>query len=527
VYGDLLGNLERARQSEAGLAWVLIEWHDLDSRLGVRSTGPWSRQRQAEIAGDVAQRLELLLPALERLCAHMPVVLAPPSVDFGLAGDTSGWQASRFELQLELEVAKLLATVAADARLKVLHPGRLAALSPPASRADGKTELWTGFPYSLEHTSQLAEALLSLAYPDTPKKGLITDLDDTLWAGLVGEVGAEGVKWSLGDKAPLHGLYQSVLRQLYEAGALLGIASKNEEQVVAGALARTDLHLPGDAFFPVVASWAPKSEAVSAILRSWNIAADSVVVVDDSRMELEEIQRQHPGITCLEFRPKDASATLQLLRQLRDLFGKSVVGAEDQLRSASIRSLAQFEEQKQTSDLGSFLVGLEGEVCFEPARAGDARLLELINKTNQFNLNGERVDAGVWQRLLAREDSFVLGVSYRDRLGPLGTIGVVAGWQANGALHIEHWVLSCRAFSRRIEDHTLQVLLEQQPSVSLAYRRTERNGPFREFLGRLGVAAAQLSEPRGRLELEAAQLERLGAQLPHRVVKQLDGVKDG
>lgn len=527
VYGDLLGNLERARQSDASAALVIVEWHDLDSRLGVRSTGPWSRQRQAEIVKDVAQRLELLRSALLSSCERMPVVLAPPSVEFGLAGDTSGWQASSFELELELEVAKLLAAVAADSRLRVLHPGRLAALSPPAARADGKTELWTGFPYSLEHASNLAEALLSVAYPDTPKKGLITDLDDTLWAGLVGEVGVEGVKWSLGDKAPLHGLYQSVLRQLYEAGALLGVATKNDEHVVTAALARSDLHLPGDAFFPVAASWGPKSEAVSAILRSWNIAADAVVVVDDSRMELEEIQRQHPGITCLEFRPKDAGATLQLLRQLRDLFGKPVVGAEDALRSASIRSLARFEEQKQASDLGSFLVGLQGEVCFEPARPGDARLLELINKTNQFNMNGERIDAGEWQQLLARQDSFVLGVSYRDRLGPLGTIGVVAGSRAGGALHVEHWVLSCRAFSRRIEDHTLEHLLQQRSSVSLAYRRTERNGPFREFLARLGVQAEQVSEPRGRLELNGAQLERASRDLPHRVVKQLDGVSDG
>jgi FkbH-like protein len=529
VYGDLLGNLERARQSQASTCFVLIEWHDLDPRLGVRSTGPWSRLRQAEIAREVAQRLDRLRQGLQQLSGQMQVVLAPPSVEFGLSADTTSWQASPFELELELALTKFLASVAGDARLKVLHTARLAARSPAASRADAKMELLAGFPYSLEHASHVAEALIWLAYPDPPKKGLITDLDDTLWAGIVGEVGAEGVKWSLGDKAQLHGLYQSVLRPLHEAGVLLGVASKNDKDVVATALARSDLHLGRDVFFPVAASWGPKSDAVSAILRAWNIAADAVVVVDDSRMELEEIRRQHPGITCLEFRPKDVGATLQLLGQLRDLFGKPSVGEEDRLRSASIRGLALFEEQKQASDLGSFLAGLAGEVSFHVAKQpADGRLLELINKTNQFSLNGARVEAGAWQRFLARDDSFVLGVSYTDRFGPLGTIGVVAGSRANGLLHVEHWVLSCRAFSRRIEDHMLQMLFEGQEQVSIAFRRTERNQPFREFLTRLGVAEEQGDgAPNGTLLLSRQQLERVSTDLPHRVLKRSDGGNHG
>ena len=528
VYGDLLGNLERARQSRASTCLVLIEWHDLDPRLGVRSTGPWSRLRQQEIAQQLAQRLERLRQALEHLSQQMPVVLAPPSVEFGLEADTTGWQASPFELELKLLLLKFLTSVAGNPRLKVLHTARLAARSPVSARADAKMELLAGFPYSLEHASQVAEALLWLAYPDAPKKGLITDLDDTLWAGIVGELGAEGVKWSLGEKAQVHGLYQSVLRQLHEAGVLLGVASKNDKDVVAAALARSDLHLDRDVFFPVAASWGPKSDAVSAILRAWNIAADSVVVVDDSRMELEEIRRQHPGITCLEFRPKDVGATLELLGQLRDLFGKPSVGEEDRLRSASIRGLALFEEQKQASDLGDFLAGLGGEVSFDFAKkAEDARLLELINKTNQFNLNGVRVEAGEWQRFLAREDSFVLGVSYSDRYGPLGTIAVVAGSRANGVLRVEQWVLSCRAFSRRIEDHTLQVLFEGQKQVSIAFRRTERNQPFREFLARLGVAEEPGSAATSPVAISREQLGRVSADLPHRVLTRSDGVNHG
>lgn len=519
LYGDLLGNLERARQSEAAVAWVVIEWSDLDPRLGCRSTGPWSGDREADVLATVEARLGALRGAIERLSQRMLVVIATPSLPFPLLGHTPGWQASGIELALERELASWCCAVALGQRVRVLHPGRLLLRSPIATRGDVRGELATGFPYGLEHASTLAEACLALAFPSPPKKGLITDLDDTLWSGLVGEVGADAVSWSQAESAQLHGLYQSLLRQLSDAGVLLGIASKNEEAVARAALARGDLLLGAEAFFPVAVGWGPKSDAVSAILRTWNIGADAVVVVDDSRMELEEIRRSHPGITCLEFAPKDPRRTLDLLVQLRDLFGKPSVQAEDKLRLASIRSSASFEQQLGEGDLEGFLSSLEGALTFDDRkRAGASRVFELLNKTNQFNLNGRRLEEADWLRLTSADDAVVVSVGYADRYGALGTIGAVAGrWEEPRVLRVEHWVLSCRAFSRRIEDHMLRFLFATLDcdEVRLMYRTTERNKPLQDFLGRLGIRPAA----EGPVRVARDELERAIGRLPHREVR--------
>lgn len=510
LYGDLEGNLGRA--GDAGAAAVLIEWSDLDTRLGARSTGPWSAEE--EILADVAGRLVRLRDGVAALAARMPVVVAGPGIRFGLAGGTAGWQASRFELDLDRAVAGFLAELAGLAGVRVLHAGRLAALSPPAARHDLRMELAAGFPLAVDHASVLAAALLELAFPPPVKKGLITDLDDTLWSGIAGEIGPDAVSWSQADHAQIHALYQSTLRRLHEMGVLLAVVSKNEPDVVDAGLARRDLIAPGDAFFPVRVGWGPKSASVTEVLAAWNLGAGDVVMVDDSAMELEEVRAVHPDITCVSFPDPDPARSLAALERLRDLFGKPSVSGDDRLRSASVRAMASFAGEKAGRDLGEFLRGLGGEITFDRARdPANRRLLELINKTNQFNLNGARVGEAEWLRFLARDDSFVTGVSYSDRLGALGTVGVVAGTRAGA---IQHWVLSCRAFSRRIEHHMLLDLFRALgcDELRLDFRPTGRNRPFQEFVRQL--VETPLEE--GAVVLSRARVEELVRDLPHEVI---------
>src|SRR5260370_21275950 len=112
-------------------------------------------------------------------------------------------------------------------------------------------------------------------------KGLITDLDDTLWSGIAGEIGAEAVSWNLAGHSQIHGIYQQELRHLSEMGVLLGIATKNDTSVVEAALQRGDLYVPGDSFYPVRVRWGPKSGSVAEILQAWNIAPATRAFVHD------------------------------------------------------------------------------------------------------------------------------------------------------------------------------------------------------------------------------------------------------
>jgi FkbH-like protein len=347
-------------------------------------------------------------------------------------------------------------------------------------------------------------------------KGLITDLDETFWSGIVGEVGVRGVSWSLAEHTAIHGLYQQMLGHLFEMGVLLAIASKNELSVVEEAFERDDLLVPARCFFPVYANWGPKSDSIAEILRTWNIGAESVVFVDDSAMEIDEVQTAFPAMRCLQFSKKHPAKTMELLEQLRDLFGKPAVHREDALRQASIRANVALQAAAGGSPGGEFLRGLQGRLTFDCQKdISNKRLLELINKTNQFNLNGVRLSEGEWLKHLKDQSALVAAVSYEDKFGPLGTIGVLSGRQVNDELELTSWVLSCRAFSRKIEDHMLDYLFNQYgvAAVRLAFRPTVRNQPLRNYLTSLGLDVDAGIEP----SLSREQFKNQIKDLPHQV----------
>ena len=514
LYGDLAGTLERAGQGLEAAA-VVIEWADLDPRLGVRAAGGWRPSLLDDIGATVAASAARLRGALEGLAAQCPVVLCGPTLPLPPVAHTAGWQASPFELDLLETVGALRAWAARQERIRVVRPQRLDEVSPPAERLDVAGELHSGFPYRLAHADQVAALLATLVENRPPKKGLISDLDDTFWNGLLGEVGAAGITWDLASGAHVHGLYQQLLASLAESGTLVGVASKNDPALVEEAFGRRDLHVSRDAIHPVQASWRPKSEAVRQILRAWNIGADSVVFVDDSAMELGEVAAAHPGIECLRFPKDDPQAAWALFERLRDLFGKPRISAEDSLRASSLRQAAAAPEAGSPG-FEEFLASARAEVTFDlRLDPGDPRALELVNKTNQFNLNGRRYSDAQWRRLLASPGAFLLRVAYTDRFGPLGTIAIAAGHTAGETLSVAAWVMSCRAFSRRIEHQTLRVLFARFGAsiIALDYAKTDRNGPLQEFFAELLGS----SPPAGGIELRRKDLEAACPPLHHTV----------
>jgi len=268
---------------------------------------------------------------------------------------------------------------------------------------------------------------------------------------------------------------------------MLGVATKNDPDLVALALSRKDLVISQDQIFPVEAGWGSKSEAIRRILQAWNVGADSVVFVDDSPLELAEVSTAFPDVHCMRFPADDDRALPGFLQHLRDLFGKSSVTEEDRLRLASIRTSTAHIDRRpgQTSD--EFLASIEAEITLV-YNVPTERVFELINKTNQFNLNGRRIDNAAWLAKLEEPTRFILSVSYRDKFGPLGNIAVVTGLRFEDELLVDVWVMSCRAFSRRIEFQVLKELFERfdATSVKLEFIATDRNGPFQEFVQAFG-----------------------------------------
>jgi FkbH-like protein len=420
------------------------------------------------------------------LARTTPRVVSLPTLPLPPIFYNAGWQAGAHELALREALASFAAAVARNARVRVVSEQALAAVSPPAQRLSVKSTWMSGFPYQTAHAAALAGLLADAAEQRLPKKGLITDLDNTLWSGIVGDDGVQSVCWDLDHQAQAHGIYQQFLRSLSEEGVLVGVASKNDPAVVEDAFARHDLLLPKDRVFPFEVSWGSKADAIARVLTRWNIAADSVVFVDDNPAELAEVKAAHPGIECVAF-PPDPEAAYAMLVQLRALFGRSAVSAEDEIRLDSLRRNAAAPEGGADSEGYSEALleqaGAELTLDFRKD-ANDTRALELINKTNQFNLNGRRLTDRAWADHLQAGDTFVLTASYTDRFGALGKIAVMAGRVERGQVHVDAWVMSCRAFARRIEQQCVKALFDRfnARSVVFDYVETPRNGPLTRAL---------------------------------------------
>jgi FkbH-like protein len=486
LFGDLEGSLQRAAGMPLQCLAVTLEWSDLDSRLGYRSPARWSLAAIDDILKVFENSLKRILQAVENVPAAVRLAVSLPSLPLPPLFQTAGRQLSRSEARLNALLSSFAAALSERPGLAIVNASRLAEESPPGERLDLKSELLLGFPYSMTHANQLAESLAWLLSPPAPKKGIITDLDDTLWNGLAGEVGPEGVAWDLSGHHHLHALYQNLLSSLAEQGVLIGVASKNDSGVVARCFERPDMLLTAGRVFPFEVHWQAKSGSVARILRTWNIAADSVIFVDDSAMEMGEVAAAHPGIQCIRFPKGDYVEGLRMLREIRDLCARERISDEDLLRADSIRSGAEFERlalESATAD--DFLRNAESRVTFDFApRPDDHRVLDLVNKTNQFNLNGLRRTEADWRNMLARAGSFVTVVSYEDKFGPLGKISVIQGETVDGSLHIGSWVMSCRAFSRRIEHQCLRILFDLlgPDEIVFDFVGTSRNGPLQEFL---------------------------------------------
>jgi FkbH-like protein len=477
LYGDIYGTLENPPYP-LDAVMVTVEWADIDPRLGWRTM----RRIDDSVISDAEARLNRLKIAIGTLAVHAPVTLSLPGLPMAPVFHTASSELHPVQARLR----ELVYRFAADVAATVIHPE-----SHPAVRHDLRTELVNGSPYLFSSADVLADHLVRTAMPSAPKKGLITDLDETLWSGVLGDDGPAGISWDLNHRTHFHALYQELLNLLAGAGILIGVASKNDADLVRQALERRDLVVERSILFPIEAHWQPKAESIARTLEAWNIGADSVVFVDDNPLEIEQIKATFPSMECILFRRDDPS----FLYELRDRFGKRAIRDEDKLRSQSLRAGQQVRAAANDGNaLEDLLRGAQAKITFHWAhRPDDPRALELVNKTNQFNLNGRRYADAEWKAMVSDPANHLILTEYEDRFGKLGKIAVLSGKEENGAFRMKVWVMSCRAFSRRIEHQCLKILLDRWNILKLDFERTERNGPLQDFLRQIG---AELGEVR-------------------------------
>ena len=517
LFDDFEGNLRRAAACSQTVVVILIEWADLDPRLGFRHATKWSSEVTDDIVNNVTGTLKRIEQAIVTgIGRDEPTVVMSPSLPLAPPFDTNNQQLVAVAQELYTGVDQLLSRLTDTGGIKVIHGGHGITM-PGNSRLDLRTTFATGFPYQMTYAQELGRNLAQAIYPPAPLRGLITDLDNTMWRGIAGEDGPEAVSWQVDDRGAAHGLYQTLLQYLSENGVLVAIASRNSIETVQRVFNRKDIRFDLERAYPIESHWGNKTESVTRILDGWNIAPEHVLFIDDSQLEIESLLAAFPTLQCATFPAGDDEAIYQLVQSTYRRFQLGEKTLEDSFRMDSIRTGSDFKKQMQNAidTQDDFLASTEPHIVVDTKVTADmARPFDLVNKTNQFNLNGVRYDASTWRSLHERADTFIWAIDYQDKFGPLGIISILGGTIQGDDCVLDLWVLSCRAFGRRIEFATLLALFQQTSvlRIRLDYRRTERNEPTRETITRLLETDIDSA---GALLLTKAQFEKRCPPLHH------------
>ncbi len=323
-------------------------------------------------------------------------------------------------------------------------------------------------------------------------KGLVLDLDGTLWGGAIGEEGLAGI--TLGGSGPGEAFvaFQRYLQSLARRGIILAVCSKNnDDDARLPFRAHPEMVLSLDDIALFVANWRPKDENVRLIAETLNIGLDSLVVVDDSSLERAWLRRQLPELEVPEL-PEDPALYPQALDQGMYFEALSLT-EEDRRRGEDYRGNVERKALEAASaSLDEFLASLQMRVQLEPFdEANLPRIAQLINKTNQFNLTTRRLSESEVRSLIGCPGCYTQALRLRDRFGDNGLTGVLIALAEGDCLRISDWLLSCRVLGRRLEQVMLAALMCYARAQGLRhvlgeYVPTARNGQVSDLFDRLG-----------------------------------------
>jgi FkbH-like protein len=336
-------------------------------------------------------------------------------------------------------------------------------------------------------------------------KCLVMDLDNTMWGGVIGDDGMEGI--TLGQGSALGEAYiafQDYARELSRRGVILAVCSKNDEvNAVEPFEKHPDMVLRRLDIASFVANWSDKAGNIRAIAEELNIGIDSLVFLDDNPFERNLVRRELPVVAVPEV-SDDPTSFPRVLADAGYFEGLSVT-EEDRERTTQYQGNRAREALKESAtDLESYLLSMEMQLVWKRFdRIGLQRIVQLINKSNQFNLTTKRYTEEDVLAVMADPQAFGLQLRLLDRFGDNGVIAIIIGrLQDNHDLYIDTWLMSCRVLGRQVEPTTLNLIVQEAQKLGARrligeYIPTKKNGMVKNHYAKLGFTLMASDEAGG------------------------------
>ncbi len=329
------------------------------------------------------------------------------------------------------------------------------------------------------------------------KKCIVLDLDNTLWGGVIGDDGIEGIK--LGEGDPVGEAYRAFQKQilhLKDNGFILAVCSKNEKaNAVQPFESHRGMKLKLDDISVFIANWEQKTTNIQEIALRLNIGLDSLVFIDDNPAERELVRQVLPMVEVLEL-PPDPALYARTLCQSGIFAETNPATDEDKQRTMLYKIKEQgVEESKLHADYDDFLKALQMKASIQRLQLQDLkRFTQLLNKTNQFNLRTIRYTEEQVQEMYQSDRYILVSSKLSDKFGDHGLVGAAIIKLANDrGSFIEAWVLSCRVFKRGLESEMMNFMIKELSkgkvhSVQGEYISTKKNTFVKDLYPRLGFS---------------------------------------
>lgn len=323
------------------------------------------------------------------------------------------------------------------------------------------------------------------------KKALALDLDNTLWGGVVGDDGVDGLE--IGQETGVSQSYyefQSYLKQVKSMGILLTVCSKNDHENAIAGLNHPEGVLRPDDFVAIRANWENKDRNIADIASELNIFSDAIVFVDDNPAEREIVRSQLPGVAVPDMETVEEYITTL---DRNGYFEVTTFSDDDLKRNEMYKLNAQRKAQQAAfSDYAEYLRSLSMEATiddFLPVYI--ARITQLANKSNQFNVTTRRYTPAEMDAVFASDNYIRLYGKLVDKFGDNGVVSVVIGEKNGAVLDIQLWIMSCRVLKRDMELAMLDTLVEKCRVAGIEtirgyYYPTAKNKMVKELFGSFG-----------------------------------------
>jgi FkbH-like protein len=329
-------------------------------------------------------------------------------------------------------------------------------------------------------------------------KCVVLDLDNTLWGGVVGDDGVEGIGLGDLDDGGAYRFFQLYLRELSRRGIILAVCSKNDEALARRVFQEhAGMVLKEEHIAVFIANWEDKAANIRRIRDTLNIGFDTMVFLDDSPFERNLVRELIPDVIVPDL-PEDPALYVRTLSEL-NLFETACYSALDEKRGVLYKEQAVREQASaRFASLAEYLQSLDTTAHFARFDSQSLpRIAQLIQRSNQFNLTTRRYSQAECGAMMRDEaHCFPFAISLRDRFGDFGLINVVILRKVAHALEIDTFLMSCRVLQRGVEQYAMNKTFEiarllECDTVVGRYMPTAKNAMVKGFFGQFGFAQVE------------------------------------